>query len=819
LSLVCLSDLIELASRTGTAVSPVNSAIVAGLAEWATQAYAQDFREKGRWEAEAAGAIGTGTVEWDSGPRMLKGLLQQSAGAAGVALRLYGERWEEPELMLNGWSEKAQEGGFVVAPRIALSPTFIYGEAQPGTLEAGQMWAHDPDNPDSLTEVGRYLANETELEAKVHKPGVEVEFRLDWKERIEAPMGTVADIIPHVPNTPWEAIEAGEAIRLDPLACLADLLTIRQQVMSYSEDMGDVPIAWWQRTEKLGRGLRVGVTIPVSAALGIGGGITVGISGSAMSGIESVVACGEVRNGELVPTMTYTQTPPTYQDEPGFVALASNIIPRGLAHAASYISRLFGVASATVQAGTQTEIDAVDVAGEGLTQVLADGAAFGQSVQVEINSYSAGLGTALFGAEAAAKGHDVPYRSYLATSPQAAVGASPGPVLTLVGRVHVVTVSDTDGTDLSSIPPGGIALAVTVLPEQLERNGFRQADEAMVRLYHYREDDIAWEEIPASESLNANGSVSLAAALAVPGQYAPGIVALPPTDSRPALVVSWPADRQLCAASPVEIGLIVTDPDGIDVPSIELSVDGAPAAGVEVELSTYATYVRASALVTLDPGSHRLSVEVEDILGHRASRETMFYVERSNTFPDVPEGHWAWLCVEAAKLAGIVRGYPDGTYHPEYAVTRDQMAVYIARALADGDAYIPDPGCTTPVFTDVLCDHWARKYIQYTVSQGVVQGYPEGDYKPGLEVTRDQMAVYVARSIATPTGEAGLADYVPSDPRNFPDVPSDFWAYKQVEYCVGEGVVNGYDDGYYHPEIVVTRDQMAVYIARAFGLL
>jgi hypothetical protein len=38
----------------------------------------------------------------------------------------------------------------------------------------------------------------------------------------------------------------------------------------------------------------------------------------------------------------------------------------------------------------------------------------------------------------------------------------------------------------------------------------------------------------------------------------------------------------------------------------------------------------------------------------------------------------------------------------------------------------------------------------------------------------------------------------------------DFWAYRQGEYCVGQDVVQGYDDGLYHPERVVTRDQMAV---------
>jgi peroxiredoxin len=39
-----------------------------------------------------------------------------------------------------------------------------------------------------------------------------------------------------------------------------------------------------------------------------------------------------------------------------------------------------------------------------------------------------------------------------------------------------------------------------------------------------------------------------------------------------------------------------------------------------------------------------------------------------------------------------------------------------------------------------------------------------------------------------------------------------------VEYCVENGVVAGFLDGLYHPEVVVTRDQMAVYIQRAFEL-
>jgi hypothetical protein len=187
-------------------------------------------------------------------------------------------------------------------------------------------------------------------------------------------------------------------------------------------------------------------------------------------------------------------------------------------------------------------------------------------------------------------------------------------------------------------------------------------------------------------------------------------------------------------------------------------------------------------------------------------------------FPDTPVRFWAYNEIGACLEAGIVVGYTDGLYHPGWTVTRDQMAVYIARALVSpsGDAAIADPE-PPPSFPDVPSTHWAYKHIEYAVSQNVVKGYDDGTYQPGLIVDRGTMAVYIARAMVAPGGDAAIPG--PVLPATFPDVPDTFWAYKQVEYCVGQGVVNGYEDGLYHPEIVVTRDQMAVYIARAFGLL
>ncbi len=186
-------------------------------------------------------------------------------------------------------------------------------------------------------------------------------------------------------------------------------------------------------------------------------------------------------------------------------------------------------------------------------------------------------------------------------------------------------------------------------------------------------------------------------------------------------------------------------------------------------------------------------------------------------FCDIRGEHWAFEEIEACYQAGVVAGYPNGHYYARWTVTRDQMAVYIARALAGGDENIP-PGGRPGSFFDVRPHHWAFDHIEYCVDKGVVVGYGLRLYNPEYEVTRDEMAAYMARALVAPEGDAGLADYIPADPRNFPDVASDSWAYRHIEYCVEKGVVEGYEDGHYHPEYVVTRDQMAVYISRAFGL-
>jgi hypothetical protein len=56
----------------------------------------------------------------------------------------------------------------------------------------------------------------------------------------------------------------------------------------------------------------------------------------------------------------------------------------------------------------------------------------------------------------------------------------------------------------------------------------------------------------------------------------------------------------------------------------------------------------------------------------------------ANPFSDVPAGHWAYTAIAKLAAAGIVDGYPDGTYRGNRMMTRYEMAQITAKALAKG---------------------------------------------------------------------------------------------------------------------------------------
>ena len=119
---------------------------------------------------------------------------------------------------------------------------------------------------------------------------------------------------------------------------------------------------------------------------------------------------------------------------------------------------------------------------------------------------------------------------------------------------------------------------------------------------------------------------------------------------------------------------------------------------------------------------------------------------RTNTFTDVKEDDWFADAVEWAYAGGIVEGYPDATFGPDRAITRQEMAKMIAGYLACTGNPLPEAESCREMFPDGdKIDDWALGSISRAVAAGILQGDNLGLLDPRGGATRAQMATVLLR--------------------------------------------------------------------------
>ena len=118
------------------------------------------------------------------------------------------------------------------------------------------------------------------------------------------------------------------------------------------------------------------------------------------------------------------------------------------------------------------------------------------------------------------------------------------------------------------------------------------------------------------------------------------------------------------------------------------------------------------------------------------------------TFPDVacPSNPFApWI--EELFEQGITGGCGNGNYCPNNPVTRQQMAVFLLKAL-HGSTFVP-PVCDGD-FGDVPCPSQFADWIEQLAAEAITGGCGSGNYCPLNPVRRDQMAVFLSNTFDFP---------------------------------------------------------------------
>lgn len=114
--------------------------------------------------------------------------------------------------------------------------------------------------------------------------------------------------------------------------------------------------------------------------------------------------------------------------------------------------------------------------------------------------------------------------------------------------------------------------------------------------------------------------------------------------------------------------------------------------------------------------------------------------KRVTTFKDVNVTNFASGYIDSAVKAGIILGFPDGTFRPEETVTRAQLAIFLSRGFKLQNR-------TAINFTDVSKNMKAYESIQKILAENITAGYPDNTFKPDLAVTRGQFAAFLARTL------------------------------------------------------------------------
>lgn len=177
------------------------------------------------------------------------------------------------------------------------------------------------------------------------------------------------------------------------------------------------------------------------------------------------------------------------------------------------------------------------------------------------------------------------------------------------------------------------------------------------------------------------------------------------------------------------------------------------------------------------------------------------------TFIDIDE-HWAEEEICFLYNEGVVEGYSDRNYKPDGNVTR---AEFLKISLLNLGYTVYSVQSSS--FTDLTPGDWYYPYVTFAKSKGFVSGYPDGNFHPNEAITRAEAVTLITRI-------AEIIDYdVSSTIVHFYDIDSDDWFTQAVAVAVEYDIIEGYGDGSFRPQNILTRAEAAVIAVKTWEAL
>ena len=143
-------------------------------------------------------------------------------------------------------------------------------------------------------------------------------------------------------------------------------------------------------------------------------------------------------------------------------------------------------------------------------------------------------------------------------------------------------------------------------------------------------------------------------------------------------------------------------------------------------------------------------------------------------------------------------GYPDGSFGPDRNMTRAEAAQMFYNLLKNQNVD------AEPAFDDVPDGAWYATAVNIMAELDIVNGVGDDKFEPNREITRAEFTTMAMRFADVPSGGVNI----------FTDVAPSDWFYSYVVNSIQYGWIEGYGDGTFRPDRLITRAEVTTIVNR-----
>lgn len=191
--------------------------------------------------------------------------------------------------------------------------------------------------------------------------------------------------------------------------------------------------------------------------------------------------------------------------------------------------------------------------------------------------------------------------------------------------------------------------------------------------------------------------------------------------------------------------------------------------------------------------------------------------DNETAYSDVKSSDWYYSYIQFVTQKGFMTGTAQGVFSPNVKMTRAMLVKALYNVAGNGTK------ATKQIFNDVKPGDWYYDAVDWAYNAGIVMGVGGNCFSPNTQLTREAASTIIFRFVQTYPELFGTKIDLTSNSSDislskFGDSQNvSSWAVTAMTWAVGNGIINGYEDGNIYPSKAATRAEIAAIFYRVYN--